>query len=188
MRKYTGAQIEEAIREAQQKAADKLAELQELLKQDKEVMDQLKKDYFVALTAGDNSSIDSINEQLKEASQRNQDYSNMIEALSVKKNPHVQRIISDAIIAWNEDINSLDQQANKLFKELLPHHKALIEGLMKLQQLREKVSGYSYDIDRYGSTLSDENKAAVGYPNLSYCGVNITKYMNPLLIIQYVKR
>lgn len=187
MNKFTSAQIDEAIREDQQKAADKLTELQELQKQDNELVDQLKQEYFKAITDGDNASIDAVNEKLKEASQRIQNHNLLIEALSVKGSPSVQRIVSEAVTVWDDEMKELDQQASKLHGELLMHHKAVVEGLVLLQQMREKASGRRTMIERYAVMLSEESKAAVAYPS-SFAKVDIVKYMQPLLITQYVKK
>ena len=177
--KITSVMIDEMIQEDQQKQLTKLPSCRNCQRQDKELVDQLKQKYFSAITDGDDASIDAINERLKDASQRIQNYNLLVEALSVKGSPSVQRIVSDAVTAWDDDLKEMDQQASVLFDKLITHHMAVVQGLEQLEQLRHKAYGRSHNIERYARMLSGESKAAVAYPS-SFAQVDITKYMQTL--------
>ncbi|WP_238652346.1 hypothetical protein [Paenibacillus piscarius] len=184
MNNITRSGLEVIIRDNQLKAADKLAEQQELNRQDKESMAELKQKYLAAVTSGDTTSIDALNEQLKGISQRIHDRSIVIEALSVKGNPAMQQTISEAVNAWATERNKLITQAEELYNELQPHHASLIKGLAKLNELRKNVIGLEGNIRDYNDQLTVDKRVSVEDLHHTIA----SQYMNTLLIQQYVKQ
>ncbi|MEK3736018.1 MULTISPECIES: hypothetical protein [Paenibacillus] len=184
MKKITRGGLEATIRENQLKAADKLAEQQVLNQQDKVSMDEIKQKYLAAVTSGDTASIDALNEQLKGISQRIHDRNIVIEALSVKGNPAMQQIISDAVNSWAVERDNLVTHAEELYRELQPHHIALVEGLAKLNGLRQNVIGLEGNIRDYNDQLTEDKKMPL--TDLSH--KIAAQFMNTLFIQQYVKR
>ncbi|MEC0172564.1 hypothetical protein [Paenibacillus graminis] len=184
MNNITRGGLEAIIRDNQLKAADKLAEQQGLNQQDKESMDELKQKYFAAVTSGDTASIDALNGQLKGISQRIHDRNIVIDTLSVKGNPAMQQTISEAVNAWAAERSNLITQAEALYRELLPHHTALVEGLEKLNELRKNVIGLEGNIRDYNNQLTEDKRVSVAELHHSIAA----QFMNTLLIQQYVKR
>lgn len=185
--KYTERALSNLIKQENEKAAAKREELTVTIKQQKQELETLKQQYFVAVSEGDTSAIDEFNEKVKALSESIRQNQIMLEVLTTKGNPIIQQHISNAMLQWDDELRQAEAEAKKLYESLLPHHQAVIKGLEQLQVLRDRCYGSRYNIDRYAEKLNDDSKQALQYPS-AFVSVDIRKYMNPLLITQYVKR
>lgn len=182
--------LHEAIEKERQRVAEQLKELREQNARDTELLKSLKEEYSKTVFDSDIAAIDELNTQIKDLTMIIQDRKEMIDILSDKKNPVIQRAVTEAARIWKEELDQIDKAATTLFNELAQHHQKVVTGLEELQQMREQAHSLERSLVEYVEMLNDESRQSLGLPKHIYHGelVDIRKYMDPLLITHYVRR
>lgn len=190
MKTVTG-NLRETIEQERNRVAQQIKELTEQNVKDSSLLQSLKEEYSKAVFDTDTKLMDELNAQIKELAGIIQERKDMIEVLSDKKNPVIQRTVAEASKAWLGQLKQIDEEATNLFKELEQHHKKVVAGLEKLQLLREQADRLAGYINDYNHLIPIDSREALGLPKTSNHSLlsNIRKkYMDPLLINNYVKR
>jgi chromosome segregation ATPase len=174
--------LEARINEERLRAAEQLDELRKENERDEELLAEQKRRYLEAVTSQDSKAIDEVNLQIKEITERIQRRKYMIDALSDRNNPNIQRMISEKVAEWIERLKEIDKKAAALHQELMPQREKLLKGLAELNDLNNQAHRLKNTINHYNEQLNSSNRERLGLPKYGINGFEIYKYINPLLI------
>jgi hypothetical protein len=174
--------LEARINEERLRAAKQLDELRKDNKRDEELLAEQKRRYLEVVTSQDSKAIDEVNLQIKETTERIQRRKYMIDALSDRNNPNIQRMISEKVAEWIERLKEIDKKAAALHQELMPQREKLLKGLAKLNDLNNQAYRLKHAINHYNEQLNSSKRERLGLHKYGINGFEIYKYINPLLI------
>lgn len=96
--------LQEVIQQERERVAQQLQELCQQNDQDAEQLKSLKQEYSKAVFDSDIVEMDKLNTQIKELTMVIQERKELIDVLSDKKNPVIQRAVFEATKVWMEQI------------------------------------------------------------------------------------
>jgi chromosome segregation ATPase len=178
------------IEQERNRVAEQLLNLHQENEKDSATLKSLKEEYSKAVFDIDVKLMDEFNTKIRHLAEVIQERKLVIETLSDQKNPIIQRTVAEASKAWLEELKQIDHDAATLGEELLQYHQKVVDGLIKLQTLRERAYRLESNLEDYSKLLNQDTQNSISLPKNIGMGelVNIRKYMDPLLITQYVKR
>lgn len=116
-------------------------------------------------TNADSKTIANINADRLDASNRIQHRNELINVLSSQsdqENPVLQSMIVETFNKLLQGIKDVEDKAAALQKKMKPHHKALIEGLKEMEDLRDQLHSNRAGINQYVHCLNEENLVKLG--------------------------
>lgn len=178
------------IEQEQKRVSEQLLRLKQENEKDNTLLKSLKEEYSKAVFDTDVKLMDELNSKIRQLAEVIQERKQVIETFSDQNNPIIQRTVAEASKAWLEELKQIDHDAATLGNELLQYHQKIVDGLENLQTLRDKAYGLENNLEDYFKLLNEDTRKSISLPKNIGMGklVNIRKYMDPLLITQYVKR
>lgn len=117
----------------------------------------------------DEKTISGLIKKRDEAAQRINQRNESLKALStqsVKENPSIQALLFESLDGNLKDIENARNQALSIQNGLWANHQALLDGLKKMDELREELHKNRRAVNEYHSRLSDENREQLGIPDV----------------------
>lgn len=179
----TIADINKEIQVERERAALKVAELQEQQKDNRNLLEKANERYMSALaTSADDAEISSFHDEVESIKRTITLTDDTIRALS-GNNPRIQALQAERITLLLELKKEAEQKATALFDKLKPHHETLKKGLEEMRDLYKLVGRYISSIDSGNKELSKVQQEQLGVQPYSIYRENLVpKLMSDLLI------
>lgn len=178
----TGAEILKEIEQEKERAAAKVAELQERQKENRKLLAQANEQYLTALAdAADDAEIAILAEQLEAAERTVKLTDDAIQSLT-NGSPRIQALEAERFSLLVFKCEEVKKKATAIHKSLKPHYDALVNGVDELNELYHEWSSYSYSANKILEGLDSAQKEKLGLPIRVTDSNPVVNLLNSLLI------
>lgn len=174
--------LNQRIEEERNRVSKEIKKLTEENQVDLSLLNDLKQEYNTVVVNSDEIEIDKVNAQIKEVNGRINRRKEKISAYSDKHNPVIQKMISEEVKGWLNEVAILEEQANEKVKMLKPTQQKLMNELLELNNMKNRSHNLRHWINVYSEQLNDVSRKNLSLPKYFDVTSSIVNQMRSLLI------
>ncbi|MGG1661737.1 hypothetical protein [Brevibacillus sp. NRS-1366] len=177
----TKPEIMKDIELEKERAAAKVAELQEQQKESRKMLEQANERYLEALASfSDDAEIAMLQGEVETIKRTIKLTDDTIQVLA--KNPRIQALEAERVALFLDSKQELEQRAQGLYESLKPHYEALIGGIDELNKLYHKWYSYRSAINEQIKELPSAHRESLGLTHKIYDRNPVAEIINSLLV------